>query len=212
MGLSVTPRVGATACRSPRAAGAVTEERERDTWDSLRLTPLDSRAFINGKLRGLFDSVLPYYAAYTVPSFLFSLAGGPGGVWATVLSLLTVWPLMYYAACCGLRASVQARATWRSLLAALYFVYVIGALLCFATSCLGDIAFMALAVLADAFGEPTGGEAVRIFAAFLVPIGCALALVAFGRAQLRLAEARALTPPPAVVPHLMGPADEGPRG
>jgi hypothetical protein len=191
----------ATLLVTVRAAGAVTGERERDTWDSLRLTPLEGREFIDGKLRGIFDSVLPYYAAYTVPSLLFSFAGGPVALIATAASLLVAWPLMYYAACCGLRASAQARGTWRSLLTALYTVYATSVLLCFAVSCVGGVVFMALAVVVTSVVGPSGGDVVGLFAALLVPISCALALVMFARSQLRLAEARALTPPPEPRPH-----------
>jgi ABC-type transport system involved in multi-copper enzyme maturation permease subunit len=178
-----------------RAAGAVTGERERDTWDSLRLSPLEGREFLNGKLRGIFDSVLPYFAAYALPAALISLPGGPGALFATVASLLIVWPLMYYAACCGLTASALGRSTWRSLLSTLFMVFVTGVVLCCLTSVVSMILFIALALLATAYAGPSGGDVAGLVAAFLVPISCVLALVAFGRSQLRLAEARALTPP-----------------
>jgi ABC-type transport system involved in multi-copper enzyme maturation permease subunit len=187
--------LAATLIVTVRAAGAVTGERERNTWDSLRLTPLDGAAFIHGKLRGILDSVLPYYAAYAVPVFGLSLMGGPVAVIATIASLLVAWPLMYYAACCGVVASALGRSTWRSLLSALFTVFVTGVLLCCLTSVVSMVVLMALAMLATAFAGPSGGDVAGLFAAFLVPICCALALVAFGRSQLRLAETRALTPP-----------------
>jgi ABC-type transport system involved in multi-copper enzyme maturation permease subunit len=189
----------ATLIVTVRSAGAVTAERERDTWESLRLTPLDGRRFLNGKLRGIFDSIFLYYIIYALPAVVLSLPGGPAGgsfaPLATIASLVIAWPLMYYAACCGLRTSAQARSTWRSLLAAILSVYMTSVFLCFAISISAGVAFTILAITASSLVGPTGGDAVRVFAAFIVPIGCALALVAIGRSHLRLAEARALNPP-----------------
>jgi len=86
--------IAATLSVTARAASAVTGERERDTWDSLRLTPLDGRTFLNGKLRGIFDSVGPYFVAYALPATILSLTGGPLGLFVTITSLLIAWPLM----------------------------------------------------------------------------------------------------------------------
>lgn len=180
-----------------RSAGAVTGEREGRTWDSLRLTPLDGRTFLNGKLRGIIDAVGPYYFAYAAPAFLVSVPGGIAAIVATVVSLLMAWPVMYYAAACGLRASVFGRSTWRSLAVALLAVYVTGILVCFGISLAGGIvgACLAAVFLAGPAGRGVG-EAVALIFLFLILIGCALALVALAKAQVRQAAARVFNVPP----------------
>ncbi|HEX5272095.1 MAG TPA: hypothetical protein VFW33_16475, partial [Gemmataceae bacterium] len=187
--------LAATLVVTVRASGAITSERERNTWDSLRLTPLKARAFLSGKLHGLFDAVLPYYVAYLVPALLLSVVGGPVAFIATMASVVIVWPLIYYAAACGLRASSGARNTWRSLLAALFAVYVMSWLLCWATSCVAALGFVALVATLAICAGGSGGELVAVCGAFVIPLLCAIVLALFGRSQLRAAEARALTPP-----------------
>jgi ABC-type transport system involved in multi-copper enzyme maturation permease subunit len=208
----------ATLIVTVRAAGAVTGERERDTWDSLRLTPLDGRTFLNGKLRGIFDSVGPYFIAYTIPATTLSIAGGPTGLYVTIASLLIVWPLMYFAAACGLRTSVQARSTWRSLLAALSAVFGTGIFICFPiTLAVGAFLMgLGLAIASVAEFQGTWVVALALSAWMLAPIITVLTLAAFGRSQLRQAEEYALAPPwepaPSAFKALSDREEEGPRG
>ncbi len=85
-----------------RCAGAITGERERGSWESLLLAPIDGRAYLRGKLLGLRDAVVPYYLAYAAPALSISLAGGLVALVATVCGLLVGWAVIYYAAACGL--------------------------------------------------------------------------------------------------------------
>jgi ABC-type Na+ efflux pump permease subunit len=185
----------ATLLVTVRAARAVTGERERDTWDSLRLTPLDGRAFLRGKLRGIFDSVLPYVLAYAIPAAFLSPTGGPLGMLVTLTSLLIAWPLMYYAACSGLRASVLGRNTWGSLLAALFAVYGPSLMICVACHCVVMVLFM----VADYIERLRGpAEVVVLVLAWCVcAIASSLALAALGRSQMRQAEGAFLDAPSA---------------
>jgi hypothetical protein len=187
--------LAATLVVTVRAAGAITGERERDTWESLRLTPLDGREFLAGKMRGIFDAVVPYYLAYHIPALVLSLTGGPFALVATIATLLIAWPLMYYAAGCSLGWSVRARSTWRSLLGALFTVYVMGSFLVFAVFFAGTIIFMALGLLIASAAGNSSADAVFIVALFTIPVLAALALAAVGHGHLRQAEAHALMPP-----------------
>jgi hypothetical protein len=182
-----------------RCAGAVTGERERQTWESLRLTPLDGTTFLQGKLRGILDAVLPYYAAYAVPAFCLSAVGGIGGMLATGFGLVMAWPVMYYAAACGLRASVFGRSTWRSLVAGLMAVYFIGTAVCFAVALgsgmvLGCLSGILLS--GDQFRPLEGVFVVLVVLAVL--LCCALALVALARVTMQQAAARGLSEPRAL--------------
>jgi ABC-type transport system involved in multi-copper enzyme maturation permease subunit len=197
-----------------RCAGAVTGERERQTFDSLRLAPLDGEALIRGKLRGILDAVLPYYGAYALvtlfTAFVYLVDYGVGVVVATGLGLLMAWPLMYYAAACGLASSAFARSTWRSLLTAFISVFVGGPLIFFVTG-IGFAALFAFVCCAGA----RGGALPLI--ALGVPATWAVALVALGKLQLRQATARAFVIPrepmqtervlPVLVPRVKGQRD-----
>lgn len=178
--------IAATLIVTVRSAGAITGEREKDTWDSLRLTPLDGRTFLTGKLRGIFDSVRPYFVAYALPAALLSFTGGWLGVVVTMTSLLTVWPFMYFAAGCSLRASVRGPSTWRSLLAALWIVY--GTSFLISVSCQGVI--MVLFVLVNSYANLRHlGEVIVIVLGYCIcAIFASLGLALFGRSQLRGAE------------------------
>src|SRR5262249_34117130 len=53
-----------------RCSGAVSGEREQQTWEALLVTPLDTRAMLDGKLWGVMRAALPYLAAWAVPALL----------------------------------------------------------------------------------------------------------------------------------------------
>ncbi len=182
----------ATLIVAVRSATAVTGERERQTWDSLRLTPLDGRDFIEGKLRGIFDAVLPYYCAYAVLPVLFALVAGPACLIVTAGSLVLAWPLMYYAAACGLNASVFARSTWRSLVMALFSVYATGLMTCVVVSVASTVVLGTLAfLLCNAVYSDALDKLLFVFVSF----ACVLALVILARSQLRQAAGRAFEKP-----------------
>src|SRR5262249_55994254 len=70
-----------------RWSGAVTGEREKNTWEALLLTPLETRHLIRGKLWGIIGASLPYLIAYAVPALAFAVIAGIGPTFWTVLWL-----------------------------------------------------------------------------------------------------------------------------
>jgi hypothetical protein len=99
-----------------RASGSVTGERERQTWEGLLLTPLESRQLIRGKVWGIIDSARPYLFAYTIPALAASLLAGPFAVYWTVYWGAMTWVAMYFMSGTGVEASVRSSGSWRSLL------------------------------------------------------------------------------------------------
>src|SRR5262245_66316966 len=71
-----------------RCSGAVSGEREKQTWEALLLTPLTSRQLIRGKLWGIMGASLIYVLAYAVPALLLSLAGSASELHAMYVALL----------------------------------------------------------------------------------------------------------------------------
>jgi ABC-type transport system involved in multi-copper enzyme maturation permease subunit len=115
-----------------RCSGAVTGEREKNTWEALLLTPLETKQLIRSKLWGIIGASLPYLLAYAVPALGFSAIGGPGAVFWTVLWLGVTLLGMVFVGATGLWCSVRAKSSWRSLLSTLGITYVGG----FILSCL----------------------------------------------------------------------------
>jgi ABC-type transport system involved in multi-copper enzyme maturation permease subunit len=109
-----------------RCSGAVTGERERQTWEALLLTPLSARELIRGKLWGVMGASLWYLLAYAGPAVVFSAAGGLMALFWTVLFLAVTVLAMYYVGAAGLWCSVRARNSWRSLLGTLAAGYAGG--------------------------------------------------------------------------------------
>jgi ABC-type transport system involved in multi-copper enzyme maturation permease subunit len=102
-----------------RTSGAVTGERERQTWDSLLLTPLETWDLIIDKADGALDVLLPYFFAFAVPAMLLALCMGVAAVIFTLSLLLLTWAAIYYMAATGIWCSVSSKGSWRSLVATL---------------------------------------------------------------------------------------------
>jgi len=107
-----------------RTSGAVSGEREQQTWEALLLTPLETKQLIRGKLWGILGAAIPYLIAYALPAVTLSLAGGFQSVFWTVLWLGVTFLAMYYLGAAGIFASVRSRSSWRSMLGALGFGYL----------------------------------------------------------------------------------------
>jgi ABC-type transport system involved in multi-copper enzyme maturation permease subunit len=95
-----------------RGAGAISSEKQRQTWDSLRLTTLTARELVRGKHRGILWAFFPYLAASLLPALLLSWTGG----WVALF-----WPLCwgaltcvvaYFMAALGIRQSARAATAW----------------------------------------------------------------------------------------------------
>jgi ABC-type transport system involved in multi-copper enzyme maturation permease subunit len=102
-----------------RTAGAVSVERERQTWDVLLTTPLSTRAILVGKLWGAMDAMRPYLVVYFAVVGSLSLLGGWLALLWTVWFWLATWLVMYFMGAVGLECSVRSASSWRSLLSAL---------------------------------------------------------------------------------------------
>jgi ABC-type transport system involved in multi-copper enzyme maturation permease subunit len=99
-----------------RCSGAVTGERERQTWEALLMTPLSAKQLIRGKLWGILGASYVYLLAYAAPAIVLSVFGGVLAlVWVLLWLAVTVLA-MYYIGAAGLWASVRAKNSWRALL------------------------------------------------------------------------------------------------
>jgi ABC-type transport system involved in multi-copper enzyme maturation permease subunit len=127
-----------------RASGLVSGERERNTWEALLLTPLETRQLVRGKLWGVFSSALVYLAAFAAVALIAAgLCGLASFFWVAAWVGMTVLALWFVSAA-GIWCSVVCKTSWRSLLATLGITYVGGFVLFWLTSPLLLILMMIL--------------------------------------------------------------------
>src|SRR5262249_25609655 len=88
---TVVALLAATLAVASRCSGAVCGEREKQAWEALLLTPLDTKQLIRGKLWGIIGASYPYLFAYATPAFLLSLLGGFWAVFWVLLGLGVTW-------------------------------------------------------------------------------------------------------------------------
>lgn len=134
-----------------RCSGAITSEREKQTWESLLLTPLETRAILRGKLWGIIGASAPYLLAYAIPALVISAMAGVWCFFWTVLWLGVTLMALFYVGAAGLWCSARSKSSWWSLLGTLAFIYLGGAVLAGATflfGCLlGLVIFVGLAFI-----------------------------------------------------------------
>jgi ABC-type transport system involved in multi-copper enzyme maturation permease subunit len=179
-----------------RSSGAVSGERERQTWEALLLTPLESKQLIRGKLWGIFGAALRGLAAYAIPALFFSFLGGFQAFFWTVLWLAVTLLAMWYIGAAGICCSVRSRSSWRALLATLGFGYVGGFIIygC-ATPIIGIVAaiiFIFLKLIDEfyALGLTNSiGFFGDFFFAFFIASCLALAAIFYGFAWWFIADA-----------------------
>ncbi|MFO0844122.1 MAG: ABC transporter permease subunit [Gemmataceae bacterium] len=99
-----------------RCAGALTQERERGTWEAVLLTPLSARQIVHGKLWGIVRASAWYLLAYAAPAVTFSALGGPLALTYTLAWLAATGLAMYFIGAAGLWCSARASSSWRALL------------------------------------------------------------------------------------------------
>jgi ABC-type transport system involved in multi-copper enzyme maturation permease subunit len=99
-----------------RCSGAITGERERQTWEALLLTPLSAQQLIRGKLWGIMGASYVYLLAYAAPALVLSVLGGVVSLFWVLLWLAVTVLAMYYIGAAGLWCSVRSRNSWRALL------------------------------------------------------------------------------------------------
>jgi ABC-type transport system involved in multi-copper enzyme maturation permease subunit len=119
-----------------RCSGAVTGERERQTWEPLLLTPLRAREMIHGKLWGIMGASYAYLFACGLPAFTLSLVAGPLATFWTVLWLAVTVLAMYFIGAAGLWSSVRSKSSWQALLKTLGWGYLFSAAVNFVLSTL----------------------------------------------------------------------------
>jgi ABC-type transport system involved in multi-copper enzyme maturation permease subunit len=167
-----------------RCSGAITGERERQTWEALLLTPLSAREVIRGKLWGVLGASLWYLLAYACPALLLSALGGLMALFWTALWLAVTLLAMYYVGAAGLWCSARAKNSWRSLLATMVAGYLGGiALYALTAPVWGAVAGVLagfLRLVDRTYGTRTAALLPASWAAFEVPflIASSLALAA----------------------------------
>jgi ABC-type transport system involved in multi-copper enzyme maturation permease subunit len=167
-----------------RCSGAVSGEREKQTWEALLLTPLETRTLVRDKLWAVLYASLPYFIAYAVPALFLSLWGGfLAFVW-TLVGLAVTLLNMFYVGAAGIYCSVSCRSSWRSLMGTLGIGYLIGFLFFVFSPVVGFIVgWLILMILKIA--EAIHGGSLQIALAglgeleFALTIGSAVALLGF---------------------------------
>jgi ABC-type transport system involved in multi-copper enzyme maturation permease subunit len=143
-----------------RCSGAVTGERERQTWEALLLTPLSVEDLIRGKLWGIQRVSYIYLAAYAIPALFFAVFGGVFALLGVLLSLGETFLAMYYLGAVGLWASVRTRTSWRSLLITVLVAYLaaIAIYVCLlpVVFIISGMVYAAIAILAAVYGLNPG--------------------------------------------------------
>jgi ABC-type transport system involved in multi-copper enzyme maturation permease subunit len=109
-----------------RCSGAITGERERQTWEALLLTPLSAKQLVRSKLWGVMGASYWYLLAYATPAVVFSAMGGLQALSWTVLWLAVTVLAMYYVGAAGIWCSVRSGSSWWSLLSTVGLGYLGG--------------------------------------------------------------------------------------
>jgi ABC-type transport system involved in multi-copper enzyme maturation permease subunit len=180
-----------------RASGTVSGERERQTWEALLLTPLESKQLIRGKLWGIFGAALRALVAYALPALFFSVLGGFQAFFWTVLWLAVTLLAMWYIGAAGICCSVRSRTSWRALLGTLGFGYVGGFV---AYACTTPIVLIVALIillflqLVDqfynlGFVSSTGASGDYFIAAFFIATCLGLAAMFYGLAWWFISDA-----------------------
>jgi ABC-type transport system involved in multi-copper enzyme maturation permease subunit len=180
-----------------RCSGAITGERERQTWEALLLTPLSARELIRGKLWGVMGASLWYLLAYAAPAVVFSAMGGLMALFWTVLWLAVTVLAMYYVGAAGLWCSARARNSWRSLLGTLAAGYLGGIVLYLVSSPAPLIAAAVLSAVLQLFDRTYGTRTSAFLPAnlaafetpFLIMSSVSLALIFWLMSRTFLAHA-----------------------
>ena len=110
-----------------RCSGTISNERERQTWEALLLTPLTERQLVRGKLWGILGASHVYLITYAVPALLFLCSGDQAAFWI-LLWLGVTWLAMRFVGSAGIWCSGRSKSSWRSLLGTLAIGYVGGVL------------------------------------------------------------------------------------
>ncbi|MHB1424151.1 MAG: ABC transporter permease [Gemmataceae bacterium] len=141
-----------------RCSGAITGERERQTWEALLLTPLSAKQLIRGKLWGIMGASYVYLLAYAAPALVLSVLGGVMALSWVLLWLAVTVLAMYYIGAAGLWASVRSKNSWRALLATMLAGYVGGLAIYLCTTPILAIAALILGLALIALDRQFGTQ------------------------------------------------------
>ena len=167
----------ATLVIGVRCSGAVTQEREKNTWEALLLTPLETRQLIRSKLWGIIGASLPYLAAFALPSLGLALIGGIWPVFWVVLWLAVTLLAMAFIGSAGLWCSVRSPGSLWSLLGTLGIGYVGGFLLYCVTFFFGIFASCFIMMFLAMIDQYLGTRALtspRVFVDSMWIVSCVL--------------------------------------
>jgi ABC-type transport system involved in multi-copper enzyme maturation permease subunit len=181
-----------------RCSGAVSGEREKQTWEALLLTPLTAKQLVRGKLWGIIGASYLYLLAYAVPALALSALGGFAAFFWTAVWLGVTWLAMYFVGAAGIFCSVRSKSSWRSLLGTVGIGYVFGFFIYILTTpvifILMMIILMILFIIDQYLGTTLGisvlGGLNEYLAAFTIGSCLALAGIFFGLARFFLSDAQ----------------------
>ena len=182
-----------------RCSGAISGEREKQTWEALLLTPLTSRQLIRGKLWGIMGASYLYVLFYAVPALALSALSSFLAFFWTGIWLGVTWLAMYFVGAAGIWCSVRSKSSWRSLLGTVGIGYGGGVGVYLLTSpfifVLAAIILLFLALVDTALGTELGKTAVssgvdQYFEAFKIASCLVLAAVFWGLALFFLNDAQ----------------------
>ncbi len=173
-----------------RTSGAISGERERQTWEALLLTPLTNEEIVWGKFQGIAEAVAPYVLAYLIPALALAAWAGAAAFTVTASLAVVTSAGMYYMGATGIWWSVQLRSSWQSLLATLVSGYASAAglilLLVIPVMCLSCLSAVALFTLEQS-GIRTPDWALHLLVSIVGSVTVAAFLVR--RARRRVADA-----------------------
>jgi ABC-type transport system involved in multi-copper enzyme maturation permease subunit len=122
-----------------RCSGAISGEREKQTWEPLLLTPLEPRELVRGKLWGILAAARPYLLAYALPVVTLGVLIQADAYLWTLILLGVTWLAMYFVGAAGIWCSGRSKSSWRSLLGTMGIGYLGGFALYLACTLPGGI-------------------------------------------------------------------------
>ncbi len=181
-----------------RCSGSVSGEREKLTWEALLVSPLSVKHLIRGKLWGIIGATYFYLLAYAIPIIPLAALGGREAIFWTILFLGVTVLAIYFMGAAGMRCSVRATTSWRSLLGTLGIGYVGGTLVFLVTSpvLLIIAVFILLGIMAldnligTSLFPGTAGGMTLFFISFEIATCIGLALCFWGLAWFFLSDAQ----------------------
>jgi ABC-type transport system involved in multi-copper enzyme maturation permease subunit len=168
-----------------RAAGTVSGEREKGTWDMLLLAGLGPRAMLRSKLLGIIEATYPYLIAYAAPAALLGALGGALPTLAVLGCLAITWPSMYLSGAMALERSSRYPSAWKSMLDSLPLTAILVGMLGY-----GPVVFtMVIVLMIGVIGRGAGLGVLGTLAVTIVfAIGASITgamMVLVGNACLR---------------------------